>query len=176
MTIRELRNTVIRLLHEAMNVPVLLSDEVQPEEEYPYILYTMTTPHSSAHFGDHSKRVENSPDGPQVIDTRKDHAEAVFSFTACSVNRNAGGEWVCGEDEVEDLTERAVGWFLHGGYMPLMLAGITVMDVMDVGSRSFLEIDEIPRQYGFDVRIGYARIDEAAQGAVDHVVPIQKKE
>lgn len=176
MTIRELRNTIVRLLYEALNVPVLLSDEVQPEEEYPYFIYTMTAPHSSAPFGDHSKRVEDSLEGPQVIDARKDHAEAVFSFTACSANREAAGTWISGEDEVEDLTERAVGWFLHGGYTSLMLAGITVMEVMDVGNRSFLEIDEIPRQYGFDVRIGYARIDEAAQGAVDHVVPIQKKE
>lgn len=176
MTVRELRNTVVRLLYEALSVPIVLSDEVQPEEEYPYIIYTMTTPHSSGPFGDHSKRVEETPDGPQVIDQRKGHAEAVFSFTACSVNREAAGGWISGEDEAEDLTDRAVGWFLHGGYTPLMLAGIVVRDVMDVGSRSILEIDEIPRQYGFDVRLGYARVDEAAQGAVDHVVTIQKKE
>lgn len=176
MTFRELRNTVIRLLHEALNVPVILSDDVQPEEEYPYIIYTMTSPHSSARFGDHSKRIEDFPDGPQVIDRRKAHAEAVFSFTVCSANREADGAWISGEDEAEDLTERAVGWFLHGGYIPLMLAGITVRDIMDVGNRSFLGIDEIPRQYGFDVRIGYARVDEAAQGAVDHAAAIQKKE
>lgn len=146
MTIIELRNQVIRLLSLYLGIPVIMADQTDPEREYPYIVYNLLTPYSSAQrFGDHHW----TPEDDRVLDIRTGHAQASMSFTVCSDS----------DDEAQNYADQAVGWFLHTGYGSLTKAGIVVGDVLDVGNRSFIKIDEAARQYGFDVVLRYTRTD-----------------
>ena len=76
---------------------------------------------------------------------------------------------VFGEDEVLELSEKAQGWFLHTGYDYISNMGITVIDVTNVQNRSFLQVDEEARRYGFDVLIRYKRIDERQINVIETV-------
>lgn len=180
MTIREVRNTVVRLLHEYLNRPVQLSDQASPEPQredgstdYPYIIYTATAPYISRNvLGDHSQREE----GDRVVDVSREDVTATYSFTACSMNRDEDGDHIFGDDEALDLAERAIGWFRHVGCLSLSLAGVVVVEVMNVGNRTILEIDEVARRYGFDVQLRFTRMDEQTNPSIETPVIYQKKE
>ena len=78
--------------------------------------------------------------------------------------------YIYGDDEAEEIVEKAVGYLLHVGYNDLSNLGIVVCEVMNVGNRSTLIIDEEARRYGFDVRIRYTKADERTDAVVDTVV------
>lgn len=48
MTFLEVRNTLVSSLAAALGLPVLLSDQVQPEAEVPFIVYSVTAPYSTS--------------------------------------------------------------------------------------------------------------------------------
>mgnify|MGYP000758729051 CR=1 FL=1 len=58
MTFLEVRNTLVSSLAAALGLPVLLSDQVQPEAEVPFIVYSVTAPYASTgELGDHTQTV-----------------------------------------------------------------------------------------------------------------------
>lgn len=172
MTFVEIRNTLVSRLAAALGIPVLLADQVQPETALPCVVYSVTSPYSpNGELGDHSQApVEGSETA--VIDTRREQPSATFSFTACSENRWApdGLTYIYGDDEAEEIVEKAVGYLLHVGYNDLSNLGIVVCEVMNVGNRSTLIIDEEARRYGFDIRIRYTKADKRTDAVVDTVV------
>ena len=89
MTFLEVRNTLVSSLAVALGIPVLLSDQVQPEAEVPFIVYSITAPYASTgELGDHTQTVIEDEDGTEaLIDNRREQPSATFSFTACSENR-----------------------------------------------------------------------------------------
>jgi hypothetical protein len=158
MKIVTLRNALVKLLWEHLGVPVILSDQVQPEAELPYCIYTVTTPYASAgELGEYSST--DAEDGG-LLEHRREMPSATFSFTFCSENRtDEHGEEISGADEAEELAESAAAYFLHVGYDDFLKLGITVVDVGQVGDRTTLDVDEAARRKGFDVRIRYTRTD-----------------
>lgn len=173
MTFVALRNLIASALAGALESPVVLSNQAQPEPEYPYMVYTATAPYiSNGETGDHIQRAA----GGDVMDIRREQPTATISFTACSQNRETPDGYIYGDDEAQELCDRAIGWFLHGGREALSHAGAVVVDVLNVGDRSFIEIDEAARQYGFDLVVRYCRADERNTGAVGQVVLRQSKE
>ena len=178
MTFLEVRNTLVSSLAAALGLPVLLSDQVQPEAEVPFIVYSVTAPYASTgELGDHTQTVIENEDGTEaLIDNRREQPSATFSFTACSENRWDGEEYVYGDDEAQSITEKAIGYLLQGGYNDLSNKGIVVAEVTNVGNRTTLVIDEAARRYGFDVRVRYTEDDERRDDILQNVVTIQEKD
>lgn len=159
------RNKLITLLHNELEVPVILADQVQPEAEYPFVIYKFLNPYMSR--GVSGNIFTEVVDDKHIDNIREEQAEATISFTVCSMNRKVDDKWISGEDEIIELTDKAISWFLHRGYQQLTEIGIVIIEVMNTGDRSFLQVDEVARQYGFDVRIRYTyrtvRKDSAVQ-------------
>ncbi len=170
MKFREVRNQIVSRLSRYLGISVYLSNQVNPEQEYPFVIYSTTAPY----IPDNGMGVFlQMPlmDGT-ILEVRKEQPTCSFSFTACSVNRDG----ILGDDEALELAEKAQGWFLHTGYSDISGMGITVVDVANVQERSFLQIDEEARRYGFDVMLRYVRTDERVIDVVEHVVTIEKGE
>lgn len=144
-----------------LGIPVVLGDQVQPEQPFPYVIYSVTSAYiPEAGLGDFQQQA----DGDKNVETRSEQPSCSLSFTVCSMNReniddNGNPIWVYGEDEALELSEKAQGWFLHTGYECIAGMGITVIDVSNVQNRSFLQVDEEARRHGFDVLIRYRRTD-----------------
>lgn len=156
MTQKELRNTIVQLLYTYLGGPkVVLSDQVMPESDYPFIYYQGVQQHIAGPFN-----ISTATDAATIQKTRTEHAQASFSFTACGMNRTGGnGVYVSGDDEAMDLADRAQGFFLFAGRQLLADAGIVVVSVENTQPRSALDIDEVARRYGFDILVRYERTD-----------------
>ena len=86
MTFLEVRNTLVSSLAAALGIPVLLSDQVQPEAEVPFIVYSVTAPYASTgELGDHTQTVIEDEDGTEaLIDNRREaRDERVSDFEEC---------------------------------------------------------------------------------------------
>lgn len=171
MKFLELRNKLIAGLSDYLKIPVVLADQVQPEQLFPYVIYSVTSSYiPEAGLGDYSEVT----DGEQNIEIRSEQPSCSFSFTVCSMNResldgNGNPVQIFGEDEALELSEKTQGWFLHTGYNYISSMGVTVIDVTNVQNRSFLQVDEEARRYGFDVLLRYKRRDERQATIIETV-------
>lgn len=113
------------------------------------------------------------------MEVREEQPTTTMSFTACSINRveEKDGEQVSilGADEALELATLAQGFFLHGGRYAIQKAGFVVVDVTNATSRDALELDEMGRRFGFDVRLRYTRTDLAEVDTVTNVITKQKE-
>lgn len=174
MTVKELRNHVVKLLWSGLGIPVILSDQAQPEVDPPFLIYSVTSPYSSTgELGDITWR----SDGEEgILEDRMEMPSATLSFTACSENRTGeDGEEISGADEAEDLADRAVAFFKHLGYDDFSRLGICIVDVGPVQDRTTLMVDEASRRKGFDVRIRYTRTDTRKISTVENTNIIKKE-
>ena len=111
---------------------------------------------------------------------RTEQPTATLSFTACSINRSGVGEdgtpfYVLGADEAQELAGKAQGFFLHGGRYSIQKAGFVVVEVTNAAPRDALELDEMGRRFGFDVRLRYVRTDAEKVTTIDGAVTKQTK-
>lgn len=176
MTQIELRNLLVRELYAYLGGPkVVLSDQMMPEAEYPYIYYQSVQQHIP---GPHNRYDEGEPGTAMFIQRRSEEAQASFSFTACGLNRTeADGRPVSGDDEALELADRAQGFFLFAGRRVLATQGVVVIRVENTQSRSAFGVDETDRRYGFDVLLRYEREDTRTAPAMEPVpVTYQKEE
>lgn len=172
MTFRELRNRVAAGLSSYLRLPVSLSNQVDPEQPYPFVIYSVTTPYTpDSGLGEYYNQEQE--DG-STIELRIEQPTASFSFTACSGNRKTEQGYVLGDDEAMEVAEKAMAWFLHAGYDYISSSGITVVDVSNVQERSTLQVDEAARRYGFDVIIRYVRKDERIINTIQDVNILEK--
>ena len=82
MNFRELRNRLISSLWDYIGCPVILSNQVQPEAEPPFCIYTVTAPYI--------------PDGGMGDYEIADVAEGV-KISRMEMPEPHCGEWFCGE-------------------------------------------------------------------------------
>ena len=164
MKFKEVRNLIVSGLHEYMGLSVVLSNQLNPEMTLPFILYSVTAPYIPE-GGTGDMQSSTSEDGAVKV-TRYEQPTCTFSFTICSADRQTKDGFVLGEDEALDLAEKAQGWFLHTGYEYISGKGLTVVDVANVQERSFLQVDEEARRYGFDVILRYVRTQEMTVAVV----------
>lgn len=177
-SIVEKRNALILALSEFVGVPVLLANQVQPEADPPYIVWAVLSDYTSdgglGHFS-----TESGGEG-YAVSVRTEQPTATLSFTACSINRTealeGGGQaYILGADEAQELATKAQGFFLHGGRYAIEAAGFVVVDVTNAAPRDALELDEMGRRFGFDVRLRYTRTDRATVTTIDGVATKQTK-
>lgn len=156
MTAREIRNKIIKGLHEYLQVEVCKSNQKMKEREPPYIIYNIISPYiPDRTIGEF--RVEKRKE--KTVEVRKEQPSFSMSFTVCSTDRTKGKTKIYGDDEAIELAEMAQGWFLHSGYDYISAIGVTVTDVTNVQNRETLLVDEEANRYGFDVTIRYVRQD-----------------
>ena len=85
MTFREIRNALVERLWNYMDCPIVLADQVQPEAQLPYGIYSVSTPYAPDRgMGDYTTR---EAEGGNAEITRMEMPSATFSFTFCSQNR-----------------------------------------------------------------------------------------
>ena len=86
MTQKELRNLLVQELYAYLGGPkVVLSDQVMPEAEYPYLYYQSIQQHIP---GPANLFNEGEPGADAFTQRRSEEAQASFSFTACSLDRD----------------------------------------------------------------------------------------
>ena len=93
MTQKELRNLLVQELYAYLGGPkVVLSDQVMPEAEYPYLYYQSIQQHIP---GPANLFNEGEPGADAFTQRRSEEAQASFSFTACSLDRTgrASHQW-----------------------------------------------------------------------------------
>jgi len=164
--LEDVRDPVVDRLAEYLNIPVILSDQEAPRPAYPFVHYSVIAPYiPNGEYGAYS--IEDGEDEESLISTRSEQPHATFSFTVCSENRHEGKRYISGEDEAMRYAERAQGFFLHAGRAALSSIGIVVVEVMNSASRSLLDVDEVSRRWGFDLRVRYTKIDEREDPRMD---------
>lgn len=178
MTFVEKRNALVLALAEYVGRPVLLANQVQPEEAPPYIVWAILSDYTpDGSLGHYS--TEEAGEG-YALSVRTEQPTATLSFTACSINRYETGEdgkqsYVLGADEAQELAWKAQGFFLHVGRYAIEKAGFTVVEVTNATPRDALELDEMGRRFGFDVRLRYVRTDAEKVTTIEGAVTIQIK-
>ena len=175
MTQKALRNLLTRELYAYLGGPkVVLSDQVMPEAEYPYLYYQSVQQHIP---GPYNQYDEGQAGADAVTRRRSEEAQASFSFTACSLDRDGpDGHRISGDDEALELADRAQGFFLFAGQRSLAAQGVVVIRVENTQSRSAFGVDETDRRYGFDVLLRYEREDVRAAPAIRPVPVTYHKE
>lgn len=174
----EKRNALILALSKFVGCPVLMASQVEPEMEPPFIVYSITSDYTPDNgLGNYS--LEDGSTEGTAVEVREEQPTTTMSFTACSINRieEKDGERVSilGADEALELATLAQGFFLHGGRYATQKAGFVVVDVTNATSRDALELDEMGRRFGFDVRLRYTRTDLANVDTVSNVTTKQKE-
>ena len=174
----EKRNALILALSEFVGRPVLLASQVEPEMEPPFIVYSITSDYIPDNgLGNYSLE-DGSMEGT-AVEVRAEQPTTTMSFTACSINRvemkDGAQVSILGADEALELATLAQGFFLHGGRYSIQKAGCVVVDVSNAASRDALELDEMGRRFGFDVRMRYSRIDLAQVDTVKNAITAQKE-
>ena len=174
----EKRNALILALSEFVGRPVLLASQVEPEMEPPFIVYSIASDYIPDNgLGNYSLE-DGSMEGT-AVEVRAEQPTTTMSFTACSINRvemkDGAQVSILGADEALELATLAQGFFLHGGRYSIQKAGFVVVDVSNAASRDALELDEMGRRFGFDVRMRYSRIDLAQVDTVKNAITAQKE-
>lgn len=175
MTFTQKRNKLISALHAVVGCPVVLASQVQPEAEPPFIIYTVTTDYAPDGSLGHYLQGDGDEEDSLVV-VRVEQPTATFSFTACSIDRASEDGPIFGADEALDLADKARGFFLHIGRDALEAAGFVALDVSNATNRDAMELNEMGRRYGFDVRLRYVREDVLNVATVEKPNIIQKKE
>lgn len=149
MMIRTVRNIICRRLHDFLGQPVLLHDQAAPETRPPMVYYQPVGP--LIPLGGASIWQDGG------MQYRREPTETTISITAVSYDRDGRDGRIYGDDEALELAERAMSWMLHIGRRELLHDGIAVVEISNVQCRSNLIINEVARQYGFDVRLRFER-------------------
>lgn len=166
MTFRELTNSIIRLLANHLKIPIVKDNQTEEEPPMPYGYYSVLSHRQqSTDFGDCFYLPEND----HITHVRQEQVNATFSFTFVSQSRDTDSGYIDGEEEALELAEKAVSFFNHVGYFELTKAGIVVDGIMDMGDRTFLKVDEMCYEYGFDVSVRYVRSEKRKEGIVETV-------
>lgn len=170
MTFLEVRNAIVSGLEAHLGCPVILSDQIASQPEYPYCYYSVLTPRASDHyFGLNGTR--ETPEG--ILLTRTERVAATMSFTFCSENRETENGHIYGEDEALDLAEKANGFFLLNAHCISTEAGdVVISNVGSAKPRSGFLVEDTVRRYGFDIKISYMRTDEMPTTTISKVNPV----
>lgn len=155
MTFAEARNAIVAKLEKHIGCPVVLSEQIADIPDFPYCYYSVLSPRSNDHyFG-----LEETK-GDKFI--RSEEVKATMSFTFCSMNRDTeDGDYIFGEDEALELSDKANGFFLLDAHSIHTDSGdIVINQVGAVANRSGFNVEDTIRRYGFDIAFSYVRADE----------------
>ncbi len=171
-----IRDALIKGLYRYLggDIPVYRSGQTSGELMFPYILYTVTAANGGGNTTGHYS-VRKKGDGAEEI--KEEQAFLTMSFTICSQNHtDALGNYIQGEDEAQEIAERAHGWFTHAGYDDFTKCGIVIADVTEVHGRNALMGNEEANRKGFDVICNYINGVSRDISVVDKVMAGREKD
>ena len=150
---RDIKNAIVKALHEYMAIPIVPTDTADRKPGYPYISYKITTSHEAETFSLVDNLVDNIVPSlserfnydVEVI--RKEQAHFTLSISVYSDN----------DDTAMALAYKARDWFKFSGYFYMVDMNIVVVNTTNITDRTQRLIDEFEWRYGFDVRIRAAR-------------------
>ena len=157
MTFLQVRDAFVNRLGAALGRSVILHDQTIVEsEDYPIIYYQPLIPWMPR-SGANRKYTATAD---SLAEKREELTEATISLSVVSYSRELpDGGYIFGEDEALEWAERAMSYLIFRGREELQADGIAVMEVTNVQNRSAVLVDDVARQYGFDVRLRYRRTD-----------------
>lgn len=142
------RNSIIGGLNEYMKgeCVILQSTNVEKTQEYPYGTYTIINPRLEPV----RPAIYENESTDSIKRTYETIIEQVYSFTII------GNE----EDQVLDLTHKAINFFRIYGVKQLSIKNIVIVEVSNVQNRdNFVTID-YEKRVGFDVRFRMVEVSE----------------
>lgn len=160
----DIRDYIVGGLNEYMGdeCPVLLSTSVEPQQDYPYISYTITNPRIEPVKWSMYEEL-----GTDTIKRRYETIiEQIYSFTVI------GNE----EDQVHDLLHKAINYFRIYGVDELAIHQIVIVDVSNVQNRDNFVTVEYEKRIGFDVRFRMVEVSEHETTNYIEVMTINKEE
>lgn len=156
------------------DIPVYRSGQTSGELTFPYVIYTVMSTNRGGNTTGHYSVKRKGDDAEEI---REEQASLAISFTVCSQNHtDAGGNYIQGEDEAQEIAERAHGWFTHAGYDEFTKCGIVIADVTEVHERNALVGNEEANRKGFDVICSYINRERRDISVVDKVKAGRKRE
>ena len=175
MTEIEIRNALVKGLNEYLDgIEVYRSGQVSEEQPFPYIIYTVTATGGNGNTMGHFSACRKGDDAEEI---REEQKSMTISLTVCSQNRtDREGKHIQGEDEAQEIAERAHGWFSHVGYDYFVKCGIVIADVMEVRGRNTLMGHEEANRKGFDVICNYISEERRDISTVSRAIAKRKKE
>lgn len=148
-----IRNTIVRLLHEGLNIAVVPQDMDGAMPAYPFITYTATSPY----IGLGGRDIERvTLDGAVASLERTNSVELVYSFTVYSN----------GLDEATDVCMGIIEFFNRTARETLSDSGIVVVSMGDAQNRSLFLGDHYERRWGCDIRF---RAVDYTKSATDYI-------
>lgn len=147
----EIRNVIVGGLSRYLSRPVVLNNNADKMENYPFMTYTVINPRLDNYGEPSIKTVNRVINGQTKKMTQfQKIIEIVYSFTVISED----------EDEAQDLLHQAVSFFDVFGVGDLKQGKIAVVEVSNVQNRDSLITIDYEHRLGFDVRLRVTEINE----------------
>lgn len=149
LTMKQIRNTIVKALHEYTKVNVVPQDTTGKRPPYPYITYKITSTNNSKNYS-RVDTVVPSIDPKYDNDVKVTHKTQSYFTMSISV---------LGENEIEahEIAETARDWFTFQGWLFFSDINVVIINATNIGERTQLLVDDYEKRYGFDVRIRAAK-------------------
>lgn len=146
MNYSEIRNSIVKGLHDYLQYPVVPTDNNKKKPDYPFVSYKFTTLYKSQ--GSHNLTVEVIPSvDPNFEDdievTRQEQPQMIISIASYSLD----------EVEAYELALKVKDWFTFHGYDYLKANNIIVVSTSTLQDRTILIVDNYEKKAGFDITL-----------------------
>ena len=158
---KEIKNGIVKGLHEHLGIDIVPADTASRKPDYPYISYKTITAIETARHSLIYETIPSTSEGfeDDVLAIRKVQEHFTLSISAFSMD----------EDEARDTAIKAADWFTFAGRFRLAAMNVAVISMGSVTDRTQLLVDDYERRYGFDARIRAARgIAQRMEGIEGH--------
>ena len=146
MNYQEIRNIIVKGLHDYLLCDVVPTDTIDKRPSYPYLSYKFTS--LNIPQGSHNMIRDVVPSGTSDFEFNIEYTKEEQPKMVISVNSYSN-------DEIEsyEMALRARDWFEFYGYYYLKNNGIVVNSIGNVQDRTVLIVDDYEKRQGFDVTI-----------------------
>jgi hypothetical protein len=146
MNYKEIRNSIVKRLHEYLQSPVVPTDNNQKKPDYPFVSYKFTTIFRGQ--GGHNRITDMIPsDDPNfeydIEVTHQEQPQMVLSVSTYSLD----------EVEAYELAIKAKNWFRFQGRDYLKANNIVVVGTSTIQDRTIHIVDNYEKRAGFDITL-----------------------
>ena len=159
--IKHVRNTIVKGLHDYLNVTIVPIESLETKQEYPYLTYNITSPYiPEPYMPDISSRTVDSIDKEfkdDVIESYKEQPQMVISINSYSRDKL----------ESQELAKKAADYLKYHGYEFFNDENIVIVDVMSLANRTIRIVDHYEHRTGFDVKIRVTDVVEVREKTIE---------
>lgn len=149
MVIPNIRNSIVKVLHEHTGAPVVPTDTTARRPDYPYITYKIISSYDSNTFSLIDEPIDTGkPDcgnGVKVIRMEQPLLNlSINTYSDC-------------EETAHALAVKARDWFTFYGDFFFVDLNVAVVSATNITDRAQQIVEDFEMRYGFDVKIRAAR-------------------